>query len=87
MYCKLSGMVTEADWKTWKYEDLLPYLEIVAEYFGTGRMCFGSDWPVALVAGTYTEVLQAVRTFLLQVSEEEREKVLRNNTMSFYKLN
>ena len=87
IYCKVSGMITEADWKNWKYEDLLPYLEIVAEYFGTDRLCFGSDWPVALVAGKYSEVIQVVRSFLLQVSETEREKVLSVNTKRFYKLN
>jgi L-fuconolactonase len=86
VYCKVSGMITEADWKQWRYEDLLPYMEIVAEYFGTDRLCYGSDWPVALVAGTYPEVLQVVRTFLLQVPEAAREKVLSGNTRTFYKL-
>lgn len=87
MFCKVSGMVTEADWKQWRYEDLLPYLEIVAEYFGVDRLCFGSDWPVALLAGKYEEVLGVLRTFSLQVSAPDREKLFSGNTSLFYKLN
>ena len=84
--CKASGLVTEADHKDWRYEDLLPYLEIVAEYFGMDRLCYGSDWPVALLAGSYEEVLGVVRRFSLQVSVEDREKLFRGNTTRFYKL-
>lgn len=86
MYCKLSGMITEADWKQWQYDDLTPYMEIAAEYFGTDRLCFGSDWPVALVAGSYTEVVQVVRQFMAQVPTDAREKVMSGNTSTFYKL-
>ena len=86
MYCKLSGMITEADWKQWQYQDLVPYMEIAAEYFGTDRLCFGSDWPVALVAGSYAEVVQVVRQFMAQVPKEAREKVMAGNTATFYKL-
>lgn len=86
MFCKLSGMIMEADWKQWQYQDLTPYIEIAAEYFGTDRLCFGSDWPVALVAGSYGEVVQVVRQFLAQVPKEEREKVMAGNTATFYKL-
>ena len=86
MYCKISGMITEADWKQWQYQDLVPYMEIAAEYFGTDRLCFGSDWPVALVAGSYAEVVQVVRQFMAQVPKEAREKVMAGNTATFYKL-
>lgn len=87
LFCKVSGLVTEADMKQWHYEDLLPYLEIVAEHFGMDRLCYGSDWPVCLLAGTYEEVLGAIRRFSLQVSEQEREKLFHTNTAGFYKLN
>jgi L-fuconolactonase len=80
-------VITEADWSVWTYDSLVPYLETVAEYFGTDRLCFGSDWPVSLVAGGYSEVLQVIRKFLIQVSEDEKEKVLSGNTERFYKLN
>jgi L-fuconolactonase len=86
VYCKVSGLVTEADMKQWRYQDLLPYLEIVAEHFGMDRLCYGSDWPVALLAGTYEEVLGVMRRFSLQVSEEERDKLFRSNTTRFYNL-
>jgi L-fuconolactonase len=86
MFCKLSGMVTEADWNTWTYEQLRPYMEIAAEYFGTGRLCFGSDWPVSLLAADYGKVLEVVLEFLKQVSPEEQRAILSNNTRGFYKL-
>lgn len=86
MFCKISGMITEADYQRWTYQDILPYLEIVAEYFGTDRLCYGSDWPVALVAGTYGQVLQVVTEFLKQVPDSEKEKVLFGNTSRFYNL-
>ena len=86
MYCKISGMITEADYLRWAYNDILPYLEIVAEYFGTDRLCYGSDWPVALVAGQYGQVLQVVIEFLKQVTDIEKEKVLSGNISRFYNL-
>jgi L-fuconolactonase len=87
MYCKLSGMVTEADWKKWNFESFEPYIDTVAEYFGTDRICFGSDWPVCLVAGKYDQVLRIVTEFLEQVAATEREQVLSGNISRFYKLN
>lgn len=87
IYCKLSGIVTEADWQRWNYDQIKPYLEIAAEYFGTNRICFGSDWPVCLLAGKYEVVLKIVTEFLSQVSEKEREQVLSGNISTFYKLN
>jgi L-fuconolactonase len=87
MYCKISGMVTEADWQRWNYENMRPYLETVAEYFGTDRICFGSDWPVCLVAAKYSDVLKIVTTFLEEIPASEREQVLSGNITRFYKLN
>lgn len=87
MYCKVSGMITEADYQRWTYQDILPYLDIVAEYFGTDRLCYGSDWPVALVAGQYEQVLNVITTFLKQVPDSEKEKILSGNISRFYNLN
>ena len=86
MYCKLSGMVTEADWQRWSNDQIRPYLEIAAEFFGTGRICFGSDWPVCLLAGKYEQVLSIITEFLSQVSDAEKEQVLSKNISTFYKL-
>ncbi len=87
MYCKLSGMVTEADWQRWNDDHIKPYLEIAAECFGTDRLCFGSDWPVCLLAGKYEAVLKIITEFLLQVPLAEREQVLSRNITRFYTLN
>jgi L-fuconolactonase len=86
VYCKLSGLVTEADWRKWNYQQISPYLEIAGEYFGTNRLCFGSDWPVCLVAARYEKVLDIIHTFCRQVSDNEREKILSGNAISFYQL-
>ncbi len=83
-YCKLSGLITEADWKQWQYDDLAPYLEIAAEYFGVSRLCFGSDWPVCLLAGNYGEVMGILTKFLGQVNDEERKQVMGLNALAFY---
>ena len=76
-----------ADWQRWNYENMRPYLETVAEYFGTDRICFGSDWPVCLVAAKYSDVLKIVTTFLEEIPGSEREQVLSGNITRFYKLN
>lgn len=86
IYCKVSGMITEADMQRWTNNDILPYLEIVAEFFGTDRLCYGSDWPVALLAGQYGQVLEVINEFLNQVSNTEKEKILFHNTNRFYNL-
>jgi L-fuconolactonase len=85
-FCKLSGMVTEADWEHWRYEDLSPYLEIAGEYFGTDRLCFGSDWPVCLVAGSYAEVSGILRRFLAQLPAADQEKIWGENASGFYSI-
>jgi L-fuconolactonase len=85
-FCKLSGLITEADWKKWRYEDLSPYLEIVGEYFGVDRICFGSDWPVCLLAGSYGEVTGILTRFLQQVNQSDHEKVWGTNAANFYQL-
>jgi L-fuconolactonase len=86
MYCKLSGMTTEADLKNWTYNDLYPYMEIAAEYFGLDRICFGSDWPVCLAAGSFATTYSVVDQFCAQLKQEEKDKIFGLNTKDFYKL-
>lgn len=86
VYCKVSGMVTEANWKRWHPDDLKPYLDVVFGSFGTRRLMFGSDWPVCLVAGTYSKVKGVVTDYLQQFTESERNDVMGNNAATFYHL-
>lgn len=86
IYCKLSGMLTEADYNNWKYDDIMPYMEISAEYFGADRICFGSDWPVCLLAGSYKQVYDVVDRFSSQLRSAEREKIFGTNAAAFYKI-
>ena len=86
IYCKLSGMLTEADYQHWTYDDIMPYMEISAEYFGIDRLCFGSDWPVCLLAGSFKQVHDVVDRFAEQLNSTEREKIFGTNTAAFYKI-
>ena len=86
VYCKLSGMVTEADWKNWKKEDLLPYMEIVIDAFGTDRVLYGSDWPVCLLAATYREVNDLVIGYIQQFSISEQKQIMGENATRVYGL-
>lgn len=87
VYCKVSGMITEANWNNWKPEDFKPYLDIVSNAFGPHRIMFGSDWPVCTVAGTYSEVMNLVVSYIEQFSTKEKEAILYKNAMNFYQLN
>ena len=86
VYCKISGMVTEADWKNWTKEDFAPYMDVIFEAFGTGRIMFGSDWPVCLVAASYEEVVGIVEDHFSSYSKDEQEKIFTGNATKFYKL-
>ena len=86
VYCKISGMVTEADWQTWKIDDFKPYLDIVVNSFGTSRILFGSDWPVCLVAGSYEKVLEIVKNYFNPFSAQEQDLVFGENAVKFYNL-
>jgi L-fuconolactonase len=85
-YCKISGFVTEADWDNWKADDIKPYIDVVVDAFGTGRLMFGSDWPVCLVAADYEEVLGVVQTYFSSFSQNEQDKVFGQNAIEFYNL-
>jgi len=86
VYCKLSGMVTEADWHHWKTEDFFPYLDEVFEVFGPKRVMYGSDWPVCLLAGSYESQLGVVASYISALTEEEKENVMGKNAERFYNL-
>ena len=86
VYCKVSGMVTEANWSGWKYEDFVPYLEIVMREFGTDRVMYGSDWPVCLLAASYDEQFSIVQEYLGSFSSGEKAKILGGNAERFYNL-
>jgi L-fuconolactonase len=87
LYCKLSGMITEADHSRWSVEDLRPYIEHVVECFGFDRIMFGSDWPVCLQAGSYDQVIGAMEQILLSgMDESAKRKLFGENAIRFYKL-
>lgn len=87
VWCKLSGMVTEADWKNWSREDLLPYMETVLEVFGPRRVMVGSDWPVCRLAGEYGEVMRIVPEFIASLDKEDQKRILYKNAIDCYQLN
>jgi L-fuconolactonase len=86
VYCKLSGMVTEADIKSWTYDDLAPYLDVVLDCFGPSRLIYGSDWPVCLVAATYEEQFGVLQKAIDRLSPAEKKQILGENAIRFYHL-
>jgi len=86
VYCKLSGLVTEANLTSWRLEDLRPYVERALEYFGPARIMFGSDWPVCLLAASYDQLLESFDLLLVGLSETERSGVFGGNATEFYRL-
>jgi L-fuconolactonase len=87
VWCKVSGMVTEADWNNWLLSDFEPYLDVIFEAFGTKRLMFGSDWPVCNVAGGYQQVLSVVKNYTSKLSPDEQVRFWGLNAIEFYKLN
>jgi L-fuconolactonase len=85
-YCKLSGMVTEANWSSWRESDFRPYLDVVFEAFGVDRLMFGSDWPVCLLAASYERVVGLVDDYLQNFSTADRDKIFFANAARFYGL-
>ena len=84
--CKLSGMVTEASWTDWKVSDLKPYADVVLDAFGPGRVMFGSDWPVCLLAASYAEVVQAAEDLTADLTSAERDQVFGETARRTYQL-
>jgi L-fuconolactonase len=86
VFCKLSGLVTEADWLHWKREDIDPYLDVVFEAFGPERLMFGSDWPVCLLAASYRQVKQLIETYVEAHAAQHKENIFSGNAIRFYGL-
>ena len=84
--CKVSCMVTEADWSTWTPADHQPYVDHVLEVFGPDRLLFGSDWPVCLLSASYEGVLDAARVTLASLGDDDRAKVLGGTAARVYRL-
>ena len=79
-------MVTEANWNSWTYEQLEPFIDEVFETFGADRIMYGSDWPVCLLAGNYHDQLSVVERYISRLSESEKRGVLGDNAKRFYNL-
>ena len=86
VYCKVSGMATEADWKTWTTNLLQPYFEVVLSAFGPKRLMFGSDWPVLTLAGDYKTWMNTFRSFVCELSPDEQESIYRGTASAAYRL-
>lgn len=86
VYCKISGLVTEADWLHWRPEDFRPYLDIVFEAFGPERLMFGSDWPVCLLAASYQRVKQLIKTYVDLHAANHKADIFGGNAVRFYGL-
>lgn len=87
VYCKLSGIATEAKWNEWKKEDLIPYMEIALDAFGPGRVMFGSDWPVAKLAVEYGPWVEICRDFISSLSDNEKSLIEGRVALEIYGLN
>jgi L-fuconolactonase len=86
VYAKISGMVTEADYRAWTPDQLRPYVDVALESFGPRRLMFGSDWPVCLVACEYGRWVQLVREFIEELSPDEQANIMGNTARRAYRL-
>jgi len=84
--CKVSGMVTEANWNSWTPDDLKPYLDVIFENFTTERLMFGSDWPVCNIAASYSTVIKTLEDYISQLPSHEQDLIWHHNANTFYKL-
>lgn len=86
VFCKLSGLVTEADWRSWQPEHIIPCLDVAFESFGPDRLMVGSDWPVCLVAAQYSRVMNLVKEYIRSKSAEEQAGILGGNAQKVWHL-
>jgi L-fuconolactonase len=86
LFCKVSGLVTEADWQHWEPEQVIPFLDVAFEAFGPDRLMVGSDWPVCLVAASYVRWIEVFEAYLLGQRPGFRESVLGGNAQRFWRL-
>lgn len=86
VFCKISGMITEANYNYWKPLQIQPYMDLVLSAFGANRVMFGSDWPVCLVAGNYGQVKSLVTDFVSRLTRDEERGIMGENAIKFYNL-
>ncbi len=86
VFCKISGMVTEANWKNWEASDFEPYLTVIKNAFGLDRLIYGSDWPVCLVAADYKEQYAIYKQYFSNCSPKEKENLFGGNAKRFYQI-
>ena len=84
--CKLSGLVTEADWRTWTIDDLQPYVDTALEYFGPERLAFGGDWPVVTLASSYARWYEAAQQLCRALGPQDRDRIFHRNALDFYQI-
>lgn len=86
VWCKISGMVTEADHQGWKYDDFVPYMNTVVHAFGTNRIMIGSDWPVCKLAAEYKDVISIPIKFFASLSQSQKQSIYYQNAIDFYQI-
>ncbi len=86
VYCKVSGMFTEADWENWSEDEFIPYLDVVFNSFGLNRVMYGSDWPVCLLATEFKQQLNIVESYIEKFPFVDREKIMGGNAIRYYNL-
>jgi L-fuconolactonase len=86
VYCKLSGMVTQANWQNWSQLEIAPYIDVVLEAFTPKRLMFGSDWPLVTLASIYEHWLESVREAIFHLSDSEQDWVLWKTATEAYAL-
>jgi L-fuconolactonase len=86
VYCKISGLVTEANWNSWTREQIFPFLDEVLETFGPSRLMYGSDWPVCLLAASHQEQLSVVEEYIGALSSTEQERIMGATAVEFYNI-
>jgi len=84
--CKISGLITEADWNSWTAQDLEPYLDVVLDAFGPARLMIGSDWPVCTLAGDYASVINLEADYVSRLSGDEQHAILETNPIKVYSI-
>ena len=86
VYCKLSGLTTEANWDSWNMDDLEPYFAAALELFGVNRLCFGSDWPVVNLGSNYANWLGTALDLCVDLNSEDKRRIFHQNTLDFYQI-
>ena len=86
VFCKISGLVTEAKWDSWEAQDFEPYLDVVLNAFGPHRLMIGSDWPVCTLAADYSSVINLEADYIARLSSDEQHAILEKNPIEFYSI-